>query len=529
MTRILSLPAPTHRFALAVVLAVLATAGSAPALTLRVHPDSVGAADHVATLLEANALAAPGDSIEVSNAGSPYIQTEPFPLLDGVVYRGGFGPDFEGPNTLQFETVVELQLPVDSLATVIDANTTGSGTLFAGFTVTGGNASFSGGGIFCASGCSVEVRNCRFYRNFAATVGGGAQIAGGSSPTFYNCLFEENTAGLRGGGLGIGAGANPSIEFCVFQACSAATQTGPAPLGGGGIFTASGVTLYRLTVNDCYSGAVGGGLLTSETMTGALTVSTVHMNRNVAVTHGGAIYQDGQAANYNVLEINECQAGGDGGAFYFERGSSSVQAAFVRDCTAGGAGGAFYYLETSGSLLQTTEVVRNQALRGGGVAIRGLPFARSYSVEIRSNTFVLNAATETNAGGGIHVEAGQFLDPIVNNIISNQTDGSGITCIGAFNQPNVRSNCVLNLDSTNLDPEYGGDCDDRTGINGNLSAIPRFCDLGADPPQLGLNTFSPCVGSGEGGVNMGAHQGADCNVPVQVEASSWSRIKSYYR
>jgi hypothetical protein len=149
-------------------------------------------------------------------------------------------------------------------------------------------------------------------------------------------------------------------------------------------------------------------------------------------------------------------------------------------------------------------------------------------VEILGNTFAYNGATDAGAAGGIHVEAGEFLDPVVNNVIAFQSDGAGISCFGAFNQPNVRFNCVFNLDSQNLDPEYGGDCDDRTNINGNLRENPRFCDGNASPPQLGLGSFSPCRGTRAKGVDIGAHAGTGC-APIHVEPANWSRIKSFYR
>ena len=97
-----------------------------------------------------------------------------------------------------------------------------------------------------------------------------------------------------------------------------------------------------------------------------------------------------------------------------------------------------------------------------------------------------------------------------------------------MNSPTLQSNLVYNDDSMNLDTEYGG-IPDRTGTNGNISGLPRFCDRDLSPPQLGLNTLSPCLGAGVNGGDIGAHQGADCNVVISVEPTTWSRIKSYYR
>jgi len=516
---------PVAALAAATALA-LAAAGPAAALTVRVHPDSAaaGAPGYVATVVEANALVASGDSIEVSSAGSPYVHAAVMTLVDGVTYRGGFGPDFEGPNTTLYDTTIRLD--AGSTDSVIDAGTAGSGTLFAGFTITGGNSSFSGGGMLCGVGTALTVRNCRFEGNHAEGVGGGVTISGSSSALIYHCDFVANTARLRGGGVSVTAGSpDARVEFCRFVACSTATQ-GSTTGGGGALFTASGITFTRNTVDSCWSGTDGGAILVRGATD--FTCTSNWMFDNVAVRNGGTILQDGGTAGYYSLQIERGLAGDSGGGIYFQGGVSNLSGSFIRSCSAANAGGAIYYDEPSGSQVKTTEFVRNAAVTGGAIQVRGLPFSRSYSVEVISNTFAFNSATAAGAGAGIHIESGGFLDLIQNNILSHQLDGSGISCFGATTSPLVRYNCVFNVVATNPDPLYGGDCDDRTGFNGNISGNPLFCDNAADPPQLGLGTFSPCLGSGEGGADMGAHSGSGCAV-ISVEPMSWSRIKSYYR
>lgn len=512
----------------ALILAAALGPDPASALTLRVHPDSaaVPVPNYYATVREANLAAAFGDSIEVSSAGSPYIHTAVMVLKDGVTYRGGFGPDFEGPNSVTYETAIELQLPLGNTDSVLDAGTSGSGTLLAGFTISGGNSSFSGGGLFCGPGTALTVRNCRIVNNYADGIGGGVTIGNTSSATLFNCDLEGNTARLRGGGISVAPGADAaSIEFCRIVACSASTSNA-LDGGGGGLFCASGILFARNTITDCWSGTDGGAVLLRNAS--GFRYSTGWMRDNTAVRNGGAIFQDAGLATFGDVEIERCVAGQDGGAAYFDEGTSTFRDSFVRDCTATGGGGAFFYHETVGSLLRGNDVSGNQAARGGAVLIQGLPFARSYSVQVESNTFAFNGATDVNAAGGIHVDAGDFLDPVLNNILAFQTDGSAISCFGARNQPNLRSNCLFNDIGTNPDPNYGGSCAGRPNVNGNISLNPRFCDATAVPPQLGLNAFSPCLGAGEGGVDMGAHGGSDC-APIHVEPSSWSRIKSFYR
>src|SRR5262249_54296147 len=103
-------PMSLHRWFVPVAAFAWGIAAAHPAagITLKVQPDSALAhgPPYYATLVAANAAAVAGDSVEVTNAGSPYAQTAPLNLVSGVVYRGGFGPRFEGPNVVLYETVL---------------------------------------------------------------------------------------------------------------------------------------------------------------------------------------------------------------------------------------------------------------------------------------------------------------------------------------------------------------------------------------------------------------------------------------
>ncbi|MBZ0269403.1 hypothetical protein K8I85_14710, partial [bacterium] len=484
----------------------------------------VGVTDHVATILEANAMAASGDSIEVSAAGSPYVHTDVMDLVDGVAYRGGFGPDFDGPDPDTYETVIELQPGPGLFPSVLDASVTGSTTLLEGFTVTGGNSSFSAGGILCGD---LTIRDCRFTGNHANVVGGGIMIPGGAVPFVFDCDVTHCTAGQRGGGIAVAAGSDAArIEKCRIDSCTADPNGAFGAGGGGGAFLASGISFVRNTVRACSTGTLGGGLLARNTS--GLDLLTNYLFDNYAALDGGGYCQDGGSATAHGLQIERCGAGRDGGAAFFGSSTVALSGSFVRDCAAFARGGGFCFDGNVGSLVQTTEFVRNQSATGGGIEVSGLPF-RSTSVEIRNNTLTGNGATVPDAGGGLHFEGPGFFDRVASNIVVFQSNGAAIAMVGTNNSPNLLNNCVYNDAAVNTDPEYGAS-EDRTGANGNIRALPRFCDLEVDPPQLGLREFiSPCLGTGYGGVDMGAHQGADCSVIISVEQTTWSRIKSYYR
>lgn len=67
---------------------------------------------------------------------------------------------------------------------------------------------------------------------------------------------------------------------------------------------------------------------------------------------------------------------------------------------------------------------------------------------------------------------------------------------------------------------------DPTGINGNISAAPKYCDPGAGDYRLASN--SPCLPENNAcGVRIGAF-GAGCGA-ISVDGLSWGRIKASFR
>ncbi len=514
---------------LPLLLGLLVPAAPAGAVTYRVHPDSALALGppYYATVLEANAVATAGDSIEVSNAGSPYIHPTTMFLVSGVVYRGGFGPEFEGPNTVTYETVIELQPDVGVTDSVIETGAADAATVLAGFTITGGLSSFSGGGIFCDAGSALTIRNCRVLRNFAQIVGGGIHIGNGSAAKIFNCDVEENVAGARGGGISIALGAGAAtVEFCRVRACSAGTVTAD---GGGGFFIAAPVPVTRCEIRDCWSGLNGGGMLVRSA---SPYLASNQFENCVAERSGGAAYHEQGAGQHRRSSFVGCIARtNNGGGISFLGGTWTVNECFVRDCSAAVRGGGVYFNGPVGASISLTEVLRNTAVEGGGIGIVGAPFRTALSVEVSACTVALNSATGPNVpAAGIQIfPEGNYADQIVNCIIADQVVGSGIACEGALNQPNIRYCCVWNDDDRNLDAEYSRGCADRTGIQGNLKVDPRFCDPTGPHPQVSVDNFSFTRGAGEGGVDMGAHPGsADCTI-VSMERTTWGQIKSLYR
>lgn len=480
--------------------------------------------DH-STIQGALDVATAGDEIRVAGSGSPYVEI--ISLIDGVSVRGGYSPDFSFRDPVSFETVI--QLPVDSLTTVVNATAAGSSVEFDGFTITGGNTTFSGGGMFCGSGSALTVSNCKFVNNFSLVTGGGLQVGSGASPVILSCLFENNTAAVRGGAITVAGGAdNTLITRCTIRACSTGT-TGAQ--GGGGLFIASGCRVERCKIQENYSGTNGGGMYVSASNVRAWGNL---LTDNVTAGDGGGIYHSGGDGEHNgsLLEGNVAgsDGAGNGGGIYFAGGSNRWRSGFIRGNSAAGngtttgLGGGVYFDQVTNGLIEFTEVVENIAPKGAGIYVEG--GASSFtSAVIRNNTLASNESSAAAAGGGIHL-SGQEIGEIVNNVISHQADGHGIAC-NAPASPSIRFNCVFAGSSP--DSEYGADCPDRTGVNGNIRANPQYCDVRAVPPDVALESGSPCFGTGEGGVDMGAHDESTACGTISIEETSWGKIKSLYR
>ena len=489
--------------------------------------------DH-ATIGAALAAASPGDEIRASASGSPYVEN--IQLAPGVNLIGGFDDTYTISNPTGNETVVSAAVA----QTVIGIGAEiGSDVTLAGFTIRGG-VTASGGGIFCATGSSPTITDCVIRDNVVTVSGAGIQIANGAAPRIVRCIFEHNVAALRGGGINVVAGADGTvIEFCTFTQCSTATSGQPAG-GGAAIATASGIRFERNVVRENHSGRNGGGMMVNSGA--SVRAWGNQFLANSATFDGGAIYSIGGDGEHFRTTVEHNLAGGSGGGVYFEGGSNRFFDGFIHSNACAGTqgpgyGGGIYFDRSDGAWVRGTEIVGNNAREGGGIAVQGTPVRQFTFVTIESNTIMGNVASVSGTGAGIHVLASEFLGVIRNNIIAFQALGHGIACVGILASPNIRSNCVIN-GLTNPVAEYGGSCDDRTGINGNIRANPQFCcggDLSAPPcapnqhPDLVLSATSPCLGAGEDGVDLGAHPGSKACGSVSVEATSWGKIKAYYR
>jgi predicted outer membrane repeat protein len=320
--------------------------------------------------------------------------------VDGVSVRGGYSPDFQTRDPALFETII--QRPDTSDASIVDAGTAGASVVFDGFTITGGNASFSGGGMFCGPFTGLTISNCRFVRNFATVTGGGLQLSSSTTAIVTRCLFQENSAGQRGGAITAGQGADGAlIELCTVEACSSGSNG--FLTGGGAIFAAAGIRLERNKIRNNYSATHGGGLYVSNVNIRAWGNL---FTENQSAHDGGAIYHEGGSGEHRDTLVEDCLAGadgfGNGGGVYFEGGTNRWVRGFIRgnsavgDGLTSGLGGGVHFHEDNG-LIEGAEIVQNVALAGGGVFCDGGSTTWN-SPRLDHCTIALNASTNMGTG-----------------------------------------------------------------------------------------------------------------------------------
>jgi hypothetical protein len=311
-------------------------------------------------------------------------------------------------------------------------------------------------------------------RDGRADDGGGILLANGASPVLRRCRLVENTSfrsggSSWGGGIRVGSGSQLLVEDCTFDRNVADYFCcfPPGQGNGGAISAASGssIRVVRSTFRENgaagFEGGFGGALEVGQSATAIIEDCFFQGN-------GG--YGGGVGSNDGNVTIERC-------VFTEHVGYSGA---------AVGAGGGR-------TIIRSSLFFDNLNWGDGGVVVVNNPDAPG---EFSNNTVAFN-----DGRGGVSIDS----DLVRNNIIANN-EGSGVYCDveppGVFTCNDVWGNTV----------NYG--CTDLTGIDGNISLNPLFCNvLGRD---LHIDEDSPCApGAGPCGL-MGA-LGVGCGVSAVEE------------
>ena len=165
-----------------------------------------------------------------------------------------------------------------------------------------------------------------------------------------------------------------------------------------------------------------------------------------------------------------------GGGIYCKYSSPDFMNMIIRDNYTCGSGGGIYCKNSSPNL-ENLIIMNNSAnFAGGGV------FCFMFSSpNLKNVTIANNSAVDT--GGGI-LSNSNSVPNLVNCILWNDSP----------QEIYVSSNSEINMSYSNIQGDWEGD--------GNIGFDPLFCDPENENYHLAEN--SPCIATGENGVNMGA-------------------------
>jgi Ca2+-binding RTX toxin-like protein len=335
--------------------------------------------------------------------------------------------------------------------------TDGVSTLNA-LTITGGNSTEKGGGVFVGSSAALTVNNSTFSGNEASSGGGlasygtvrinnstfsGNEASSGGGLASYgtvrinNSTFSENDAVNDGGGVNIGYG---SAEL------SNTTLSGNTAIRGGGISSDGTTDLTNVTIaGNTASGTTvsgkGGGVHIANR--GDLTVNSSTFSGNEASYGGGLSSYGAVRINNSTFSGNEARSGG---GVRIQQGSAE---------------------------LTNTTLSGNTAYNGGGITITSFGAADLTNVTITGNT-------ASGQGGGIYTTFGSV--SLINSIVLGN-----MARVSASNE--IRDNGTITYRGGNI----------ITGDSATVFADGKLRDNGGPVQTIALraDALNPAIDAGD--------------------------------
>jgi hypothetical protein len=367
----------------------------------------------------------------------------------------------------------------DSSAFTMISTNEDSSTVIEGFTITGAfngmvlngsapriqDVSFehnaaSGMVVGPGSGPLIALRGCKFVENGSS----GVSHLGHAEVGFKQCLFSGNPTGI----IIPDKHMMISVDSCIFEGNQTALngefvvnnsviRNGVRGTQGGGGCVHGVVMEYHFS--NCLFEGITGVVIEATSAGTDLSRCTIRNNPGAISSYTGG-YLDCP----HILTFTDCTIEGNGGGI---AASYRTNVRLTR-CI---------YVSNGGSIAFSTETYYSTSLR------------------VESSTIA------NNLSGGLTIDR-LGLDGhgswIQNTLIANNT-GVGFSCRDTnLNMLSFACNDVYG----NLQGDYSG-IPDQTGINGNISLDPRFCD--ADNGNFQVQSSSPCAPSNNNcGVLIGA-------------------------
>src|SRR5262245_55059597 len=219
-----------------------------------------------------------------------------------------------------------------------------------------------------------------------------------------------------------------------------------------------------------------------------LNTITGNSNNDGCVGSGGGISVTGLSSAEildNVISNNGMGISSGGGIFLYGAGTPIVKRNIIKGNRAD-IGGGIDTLNDSNALIVQNLITGNQAGVGGGIY-----WLVARRPRLVNNTIADNDATA--AGSGIFAEGSVVQTELTNNIIVAKPGQAAFYCgnLSGQNQAIIRFNNSFSSGG----PAYGGNCSNRTGTDGNISADPLF----TNPTQgdYHLQPGSPSIDAGD--------------------------------
>lgn len=381
------------------------------------------------TVTKGNAVGSSGGGVAIGNGGSAELTGLTITQNSAVNHGGGLWIDGSA---------------VEITNTAIQGNQSG---LFGGGIAARGDGNIAitssrirnntagtdGGGIHTrAHQDDLTITDSNIDSNFAvssARTGGGLKL-GGNKVRIVGGTIVGNSAALRGGGIESNA-ADLLIQRTLIDGNSISGSGSSSTIGGGGILILSGIvnigagtTISNNQANGLESN--GGGIYNDG---GNLSISSSHLDNNLAQNNGGGIWnEDGASLTIVDTTFRENSAGNQGGGLRNGIGNVDIQRSLFVDNSAREGGGIANY---SGPLItiSNTTVTGNTSLDDGG----GVHNSSGGSIDIDFSTITNNSSGTDNdfgefdQGGGIRNRSG--IVSINNTIVAGNFAGAGTSAV----------------------------------------------------------------------------------------------------
>ncbi len=298
-----------------------------------------------------------------------------------------------------------------------------------GLTVTGGDASSAGGGIFGRVG-SLTLNQMKITGNAARTGGGGVAMSQGTLVLNDSTVTNNSSGGSRGAGGGINV------------------------FGGQ-------LTVARSTISGNIATNFGGGIYFSDsvsTTANQLVIDHSTISNNSATQGGGGIWASVDvgtiALEDNTIAGNRVTGGRGGGLYISARNATptTITRNTIEKNSAGFGGGALLNINTGELLMDECTISENSATSGkgsgGGISLAG----QSARATIRSSTISANTATAIAGNGGGVAASGITLKVESSTITGNAAygEGGGISSYSSLEVVNSQ------ISSNRVDARNGG-------------------------------------------------------------------------